>query len=448
MLDSAKNQLLVSSKSVRALVLLATVIGSYACGSGSNVNKIWGKEDNGGDSLMVESQAAFDAGDFARAESLARKLTERNPENESAAILLGFIHLSQGGVDAFTIARKLVALSPTTKASGTTSTNLAAAATTAAEPDTTAAASASDAAGILASMSSLVTVSDADKALLNAHIFGKSDNGDVAPQLFVTDNALVVPALVNDDLRSKIAVLNTINTAIKDVCRFVDDDVKVKTEARESGADCTATPFPRENAAKAHFLWVLAHLSEALVFQPVILYTTPANAAKKGSPSLTAVSTSINTKSLTTVDEFKAFAGQVLEVKNAVGKVFNTTETGSMVQATLQDLNAVSLGFGRLAGIPPKLQDSITKAFNTISGLGKELGAANVVNNTAGFKAQMIQNLSKNIGSQIQAASDKAAASGVDKTASKAQIQAMCDSYAKLNAGSPPSATTTVKACS
>ena len=448
MLDGAKGQLLVLSKSVRALVLLAAGIGSYACGNGSNVNRIWGKEDNGGDSLMVESQAAFDAGDFTRAESLARKLTDRNPENENAAILLGFIHLSQGGVDAFTIARKLVALSPATKDSGTTSTNLAAATTTAAEPNTTAAASATDAAGILASMSSLVTVSDADKALLNAHVFNTSDNGNVAPQLFVTDNALVVPALVNDDLRSKIAVLATINSAIKDVCRFVDDDVKIKTEPRESGADCNATPFPRENAAKAHFLWVLAHLSEALVFQPVILYTTPANAAKGGSPSLTAISTSINTKSLTTVDEFKAFASQVLEVKNAVGKVFNTAETGSMVQATLQDLNAVSLGFGRLAGIPAKVQDSITKAFNTISGLGKELGAANVVNNTAGFKAQMIQNLSKNIGSQIQAAADKAAASGIDKSASNDQISAMCDSFKQLNAGSPPSATTTVKACS
>ena len=163
---------------------------------------------------------------------------------------------------------------------------------------------------------------------------------------------------------------------------------------------------------------------------------------------MTAVSTAINTKSLTTVDQFKAFAGEVLEVKNAVGKVFNTTESGSMVQATLQDLNAVSLGFGRLAGLPPKIQDSITKAFNTISGLGKELGAANVVNNTAGFKAQMIQNLSKNIGSQIQAAADKAAASGVDKSASKDQINAMCDSFKQLNAGSPPSAITTVKACS
>jgi len=107
------------------------------------------------------------------------------------------------------------------------------------------------------------------------------------------------------------------------------------------------------------------------------------------------------------------------------------------------------LGFGRLAGVPASVQDSITKSFASISSLGKEIGTVSAVTNTAGFKAQMIQEMSKSIGAQIQSASDKAVASGIDKTVSKAQITAMCDSFDKLNQGAPPSliAAAKPKAC-
>ena len=421
------------------LVTCATFVG---CGSSSNLNQVWGKEDNGGDSLLVEGQAAFDAGTYDRAESIVRKLTERNPDNEDAAILLGYIHLAKGGLEPISLSRKLIALSPTTNGSGSSGASLVEAASSTS--------AASDAATILTSMSTLVNVSAADKAMLYAHEFGKedADNNKVALTLFTGSNALVVPPLVDDTLRAKIAVLSALNLAIKDVCRFVDSEVKIKEDSRDVAADCTATTVPRKSAAKAHFLWVLSHLSEALVFQPVILYTAPGSKT----PSLTSISTDINDPKktvVTTVAEFTAFAAKVLEVKNAVNKVFNTTDSGSMVQATLQDLNSVILGFGRLAGIPASVQDSITKSFASISSLGKELGTVNAATNTAGFKAQMIQEMSKSIGAQIQSASDKAAASGIDKTVSKAQITAMCDSFDKLNQGAPPSliAAAKPKAC-
>ena len=81
-------------RNVVALPLLAFAL--TACGNGFNFNQIFGKEDDGADSLLDEAKADYDRGDFENAASKCNTLLMRNPDNENAAILLGYIALSQG----------------------------------------------------------------------------------------------------------------------------------------------------------------------------------------------------------------------------------------------------------------------------------------------------------------------------------------------------------------
>ena len=37
------------------------VVFLYSCGSASNINQIWGEDDEGSDSMLAEATAAYDA---------------------------------------------------------------------------------------------------------------------------------------------------------------------------------------------------------------------------------------------------------------------------------------------------------------------------------------------------------------------------------------------------
>ena len=95
------------------------------CGS-ANFNKIWGGDDKALDSLIAQAKIHYDKGDFDKAEDFAEKAYDINDQNEEAAVLLGYINLSKGGIDPFVLAKKLVCMgannNDASKCTGSTAT--------------------------------------------------------------------------------------------------------------------------------------------------------------------------------------------------------------------------------------------------------------------------------------------------------------------------------------
>ena len=215
---------------------------------------------------------------------------------------------------------------------------------------------------------------------------------------------------VSDALRTAVPSLGYMNAAIKAVCRFVDPSVKIPEDVRNADtAGCAETTFPRQEAAKANFLWAFSHLGEALIYQQVLLYTAPTNPTQ--TPSLTSVTAVLNQSQQVTADNFTTFVAEVTEAKNAINVVFDTGDTNAMLQATLEDLTMVTDAFGALQGLPTSVTAQINNAFAQLQSLSKNLsGGSTVVKNTKALKTQFTQTLATSLGGQIDKAADTAAA--------------------------------------
>jgi hypothetical protein len=355
------------------------------CGSSTNLNQIWGGNDEAGDTLLAEAQASYDRGDFEDAASKTEKLLARNPDHEAAAVLLGYAELSLGGIDPYRLARAMVNLDTST----TTGAKLA-------DDKKTS----TDSSDTLAKLATLINLTPEDFAALSDHPF----DGELIYNENVETSKLLVPAKISDALRAKVPVLDRMNRAIKAVCRFVNTTVYTD-DPRDHGADCTPTEAPRHDAAKAHFLWAFSHLTEALVFQSVLVYQSAENATtnfQKGADS-------VNTANVTTPTEIADFIDKVAELNAAVDAVFDTTSNDSMIRGTLLSLTATSNAFAEIAGLPDKIKARITAVLTKISEVGTKIngGAPTDVNsNTKALKGQLTEKFTKTLGGKIATATD------------------------------------------
>src|SRR5690606_4366913 len=105
------------------LACVAASLGLTSCGSETNFNQLW-QDDEGTDSLMAQARVAYDEGDFEAAEKFAKEAVELNELNEEAAVLLGYVYLSRGGIDPYRLARELISLSTPKKEEVTGGQNL------------------------------------------------------------------------------------------------------------------------------------------------------------------------------------------------------------------------------------------------------------------------------------------------------------------------------------
>ena len=447
------------AKRVKKSTMIAMLLLS-GCGSGSNLNQIFGGDDKGGDSLLIKARLAYDQGDFARAQDYANQLVAINPDNEEAAVLYGFATMSSGGIDPFRVAKQLINLATSTTSSTTAKLAQSLADLIFAispngndEPlpvtlaDSTTSSSSSDDGGASKTLrdlaKALLTLTDADMTSLTNGKFSKTQNGNVEPQLFINDSALLVPKTIDDTLRASVPVLDAMNKSIKSVCRFIDTSIKVKDDDRDQLASCVVTSAPRRNVNKSAFLWAFTHLTEALVYQSVILYTGGGS-----TPSIEKATTVINGANVSSAAELTAFALRVNEAKNAIDTVFDTSSKNSMITAAINSLNEVSNAFTQMSGLPDSVTKSVQNAFAGIQKLGKTLSgasssASNV--NTLAFKSQMTASLGKSIGSKLDAAADQAAQKAYNTTYSKLtdaqkadvqkQVSTLCDTFTNLTKG-------------
>ncbi len=424
--------------------LAALSVALTACGTSTNFNQIFGRDETSGDSMVEQAKAAYDRGDFKESEKLATKLLDRNPDNEDAAIVLGYSYLSSGGIDPYNLARKLIALNTADQKTAASPTALADA-----EPSTNS--NANDASGTLSQLGSLINLTDADFVELSDRKFSAEDNDTKEPKLFAGDNQLFVPAKISDALREKVAVLSSMNHAIKAVCRFVDESVKLTAadgDPRDSAADCAQTTGPRTSQAKAHFLWAFSHLTESLVYQSVLLYS----GAKTGTSNFQVASSTLDVK---TFSDFTEFTDDVSELKNATDAVFDTTNNDSMLRGTLNDLTTVTLAFDAIHGLPDGIKNRIVKALKSINEVGTALGGG-AQNNAGALKGQMTEKLTKTVGTKVGTQIDQELAKlpGKPKTTAeveksteipqaakdqvKAQVTKACGAYTTLSKGLPP----------
>lgn len=414
-------------KLVASFLVSASVVG---CGSAANFNKIWGNDDDAADVKYARAKSAYDQGDFQTAQDLLEALVARNQDNEAAAVLLGYVYLSTGGIDPFTLAKKLIDVTtPTTTTTPTTLTAddakvleegsvawahalasatavnddefadnmeaLAGSGSASGSGSTTTTSSNSNAAETLQKLSSIINLSAADfDKLKDTEYSGSSD-------LFVT-NKIIVPKLVSNDLRSSIPVLNYMNRAVLDVCRFVDAGTKSADDDRDSSTACTATTMERKNSAKAHFLWAFSHLTEAMVYQSVLLYTTTSD----GVTNFQAAANTLNGTTATNASEISAFVKKVSDLKGAVDVVFDVAHTESMLSTTLRNIIAVKNAFTALSGLPESMTAPITKALSKIEELAKQVSgsdSADASSKTTALKVQMLETVTKKMNTKISA---------------------------------------------
>lgn len=411
------------------------------CGADSNFNQIWGGRDTQ-EGKLQQAKLYYDSGNYAEAAKIAQDLLNINSDNEDAAILLGYTHLSIGGIDPFRLSCKMITINsgqecPRHPAS-TTSTQNSTQTTTTTTPTSrpsrledhshlardaaafdlltqsntrnngstptsnTSTSSSNKATDVLKKLSQeLLSISDTEYSSLSV---GKYSTGIFASA------PIYQPQRISEPLRESVNILREMNLALKSVCRFVDTSVLAEFQNTEKtgryDTNCTQTTQARRNTAKAHFLWAFAHLTEAMVYQSVLLYSS-ASTVTNGSSNFEAAVNSISNKTYLDSTGISSFASDVDELKNLTDAVFDTTD-GSMLSETIKDLRSSGLAINALS-LPSEISGTITKALDNLETISQKITQTTDVSsrNSKALKTQITENFAKTIGTKLNSVFDK-----------------------------------------
>ena len=428
-----------------------------ACGSRTNLNKIWGN-DEAADSLMAEAKSAYDQGNFDHAEKLATQLVARSPDHEEASVLLGYVYLSQGGLDPYRVASCLIEMSDSSvsskvsKCGATTSATLSMVEEKVAEFVDTSyseknqnfqgdSSDSSDISGLMKKLQAgLLNLTQDDFKELQEGEFAASS------EIFKT-NPIIVPKKVDENLRNKVFILNKMAQVVKSICKFVNEDDDIKSDKdRYMALGCKLTDQPRVAPAKSHYLWAIAHLAEALVYESVILFDTSSAA----SSNFQAAADSLNNYS----GDITKYVMAVTDLKNAMNSVFDTSDPSSMITACLNNLSSVNGAFAAIVGLPTGVRDQLSKIMAKIKDTAKSIGGAPTQNNqTKALKNQMTDKITQKVGAQTDEVTAKliesktgkkidsnkitpAAVENLDEKG-KDQIKTLCTAYDNLSKDMP-----------
>jgi hypothetical protein len=446
------------------------LVALSGCGSGLNTNRIWGF-DQSTESKLVDAKVAYDKGDFSGAINLTSQILEINPDVEDAAILQGYAYVSLSGLDPYRVASCLTTLSSSSTSTsnsnaGSTSSSRCKSAQQSvgsslvsyddpievwfaadANATPTSNSSSNNDTNVLRKLQAgLLSMSEEDFAKLKKEDFSGSSG------LFLGENTIIIPEEVDDELRESVGILRNLNNAVKSVCRFVNDTTALKVDSsRYKALGCELTSISRKNATKAHYLWAISHLGEALTFTSVILYNT----GDSSSYNFQRASTKLQNASTSSVD---TIVSQVEDLQEAVAAVFDTENSNSMISKTLFDLNSTSGAFDAIAGLPDSVKQEITKILEGVKTLGKTISGSS--GETKALKTRLLDSVtttaSKKINDTIGAIANtdpnNVTPEAVKKldAAKQAQVAQLCSSYDSLTKDSPADkiAASKPKACS
>ncbi|MCX6117650.1 MAG: hypothetical protein NT027_08925 [Proteobacteria bacterium] len=407
-----KNSMIKKIGLLAGLIFVVT-----SCGT-ANVNKVFFSKDESASANLERAQMAYDRGDFDLAEELATKAYDNSTNNGDAAVLLGSVMLSKSGIDVFQLVAKLAELS--TPATTTTTTSTA---------TDKCSSSTSTAAGSITRLSCLLlNLSTTDVANLGTDVTLTSDG-------LKSLGSYYKPNPVTDKLRESVSVLNYANKGIKFLCPFINKKTVFKDsiDDRHKDSVCGDKTGTNFNSAKAHVSFALLHLVEALVFQQGILIDASGSTGKVG---INTISTSVNSKSFTTVS---SFVSTMDEFKTVVDALADTTSSTSQIALAIDGLIVVANSFSE-AGVPSSVTSTITggltKLKETASTLSKAAGSGS---STSNFQAQALKGqINEKYAGTMASKIDTVCGKKETSTCSETQKTQICASYSGISQGVDP----------
>lgn len=360
--------------------VLATPMILMGCSAGSNVNQLFVNKDECEKDvhcLMDEAQRQYDSGDFEQAKKFGEKAHDIDANNEEVGILMGYIHLSLAGMDAIQLAQRLN--DQNTESSSSES---------------------KDANSSLQTLAVAIGMPESDFTALTLDNNASGDiKGDSSVSAFA-DYKVLLPKTAAEARKASTHSTGNLQKAIEYICPFVEDAAK-QTDAngdpRHSETYCTKSSNTFHNGAKSHFLWALAHLTEAIAFYNVALYAPDGT-----TPNLIKRADALQTAKLSILDYVTA----VTELASVVDLVLPTTGAAaneSMLNFIFTDLVTTQLAFATIAGIPASITSTLTKSIDDLKAQRDKIGntSSGASASSQAMKDQMTKGLANTLRVQI-----------------------------------------------
>lgn len=300
----------------------------------------------------------YDRRMFSKAYEHMNRAYELNPDSEDAAITLGFIILAMAGGETLDIVGKI--LKSQKKTSSSTDTSSSTSTDTSTETSTTTETDSSDTSS--SSTSTSTSTSSSSNSLTKlTEILGVSDDEFAKLGTKNLDDAdlPVIEPICAEEARKLISRLGLIEQAITIVCKFVDDEARIKEDSRHT---CPNVSYSRKKSDSAHFVWGLSHLLEAIAFNQVLNYSTNT----LGKTNLEARIEKVKQIDLKNPDNIATFSEKLQSMSLLITKVLPVSITcselypTSQMNALVNDLVAVGKGFSKIKGAPPQLLNSVS----------------------------------------------------------------------------------------
>jgi len=381
-----------------------TSLLTIGCSEGSNVNQIFvNKSECTKDvrCLMDEAQFLYDSGDFDGAQEKGAQAHAIDPTNEEVAVLMGYVHLSLAGMDAIQLAQRLTEQNTDEEKTEE-----------------------SDANSSLQSLANAIGMPESDFTVLT---LDGNTSGDIKGESEVdafADYKVLLPKTAAEARKAATKTTANLQKAIEYICPFIAADAKqtgAEGDPRHSESYCTPTTNTIRNAPKSHFLWALAHLTEAVAFYNVALY-----APDGSNPNLIKRADALQTATLSIPDYLTA----ITELSDVVDLILPTTgaaATESMLNFIFTDLVTTQLAFGTIAGIPEDLTKSLTTSIAALKAQRDTIANKGGYNgSTTAMKDQMTKGLANTLRVQIQTKTE----SGEFTPEQKSEA---CEAYQKVS---------------
>ena len=412
---SIKRKFLFLDEIIRNLFFLwLLVLLGVSCGAGSNFLKLFtaSEQKDTWDSQIALAQIYYDTLDFDKALKHAERAYELNPDSERAAVLLGYVYMAKTGLSPFSVVEKLTAKETKDDESDEGGENQSE--QPASDSGQGNNSNSSGDKGGFGVLSGIIGLSDDD--------FGKMGviNQDVA-------HLPVIEPACAGEARETVETLKYANLAVKVICKFVDSDIRLSEDQRH---DCQSVQSGRQQQAEAHFLWALAHLTEAAAFHGVVNYGTTSSEKSNlelrveefknidiSDPSQIPLLVQ-NLESLTqTIDK-------VLQVSGFCSEQHPQTQ----LMALVNDLIAITYAFSKMPGIPEGMTQSISSAAERIVAIREQTsGVARTRGQAEAAKGGLTKSISKGVAKIL----DSANPGQFDAE----QVDSLCSSYGNISAG-------------
>lgn len=368
--------------------------------SGFNLNGyLVGDWEQNAIDYRAKAAVLYDEGKFEEAESYATKAFELSPNNEEGGILLAQIHMAQAGVDTISLIRSLT--------SSNSDSNLLS----------------TSAASQLSSLSGIVGLTDAELNQLTIDgnevdgVKGAPDSG-----IFV-DLPVLLPKTAAEARSSGGNTIYHLNQAILALCKFVDNSMKVAADIRHGADSCESASTSTQNT-EATFSWAFAHLSEAILFNNMINYPSSAETSNLQKRAALLDDSSV-------VSDTTAYISGIQELAAVIDVIMPISDSdSSMLIGMSNDLEAASLAFASLSGLPDSLKDGVVSSLSDLQTQQDSLESSGAENGDASaLKNQLNSGLAQVLQTQITEKINSGSVSESEKSS-------LCSSYESISTSS------------